>query len=183
MLLSYNQIHALLLDKVVEHAEPENVNGASLDIRLGPELLLESQPSFHSGKDVISLREREKPLMRKWVMNPEQGYIIKPGEFLLAHSIEVFNLPLHISCEFKLKSSCARIGINQLTACWCDPGWHGSHITLELTNTMRYHSVLVRPGDKIGQIVFFAHEPVPEERSYKVRGRYNNDKTVEGIKL
>ena len=179
MLLSYNAICRLLADGVVQFADVENVNGASLDIRLGNELLIES----NAARCVISLRQRERPNMDCWMMNEEQGYQLDPGEFVLAHSVEVFNLPLNISCEFKLKSSLARMGINQLTACWCDPGWHGSTITLELTNVTRYHSIVIRPGDKIGQIVFFQHEPVPLERSYKVRGRYNNDHKVEGIKL
>lgn len=181
MLLSHDELVKLVDTGVIENALFDNVNGASIDIRLGPDLLVEQHPS--SRAQVLSLREREKPLMRKVVMNHEDGYTLWPSEFILAHSIELFNLPLDISAEFKLKSSLARMGINQLTACWCDPGWHGSHITLELTNVTRYHHIQVRPGDKIGQMVFFRHAPVPMERSYTIRGRYNNDKTVEGVKL
>lgn len=178
MLLSYDEIKELVYTNVIENAEVENVNGTSLDIRLGSELLVERHPV----EKILSLREREKPLMRKVAMDAEEGYTLWPSEFILAHSIEVFNLPLDISCEFKLKSSLARVGINQLTACWCDPGWHGSTITLELQNVTRYHKICIRPGDKIGQIVFFRHAPVPLANSYKVRGRYNNSATVEGVR-
>lgn len=181
MLLSYNAIVELLAQNVVEGAELANVNGTSLDIRLGEELLVEVQPAYFDST-TLSLRERETPKMERYMMDAEMGYFMKPGEFILAHSVELFNLPLDISCEFKLKSSLARMGVNQLTACWCDPGWHGSHITLELTNTLRHHNICIRPNDKIGQIVFFQHAPVPEEHSYRVRGRYNNDRTVEGVK-
>ena len=35
-----------------------------------------------------------------------------------------------------------------------------------------------RDADTIGQITFFAHEPVPDDKSYAARGRYNNDLSV-----
>lgn len=181
MLLSHNEILEILRQGVVEGALTENVNGSSLDIRLGDTVMIECEKPEGTSR-LLDLRARQKPDMYPLVME-DNGYIVDPGEFILAHSIEVFNLPLDMSCEFKLKSSLARIGVNQLTACWCDPGWNGSTITLELNNTMRWHSVRIRPGDKVGQMVFFRHTPVPLERSYAKRGRYNNDKIVSGIKL
>ena len=38
--------------------------------------------------------------------------------------------------------------------------------------------ILVVIGVKIGQMVFFEHEPVPEHASYAVKGQYNNQKEV-----
>lgn len=64
----------------------------------------------------------------------------------------------------------------------CDAGWHGSVLTLEFRNLSRYHSIRIRPGDAIGQMVFFSHAEVPADRSYAARGRYNNDTTVSSIK-
>jgi len=64
----------------------------------------------------------------------------------------------------------------------CDPGWNNSVMTLELQNVTQYHSILLRPGDPIGQVVFFRHSAVPEEAGYHKRGRYNNDSVVSGIK-
>jgi deoxycytidine triphosphate deaminase len=55
-------------------------------------------------------------------------------------------------------------------------------LTLELVNVSRHHSIIIRPGDPIGQMVFFRHAPVPHERSYAARGRYNKDQTVRTIK-
>ena len=115
-------------------------------------------------------------------MEREGPYIIYPGEFLLAHSVEIFNLPNNISAEYKLKSSMARIGLDHLNAGWCDAGWHGSVLTLELKNCTRNHEIIIRAGDMIGQMIFFSHEEVPESKSYAGRGRYNNDKTVSGAK-
>lgn len=64
----------------------------------------------------------------------------------------------------------------------CDAGWNGSKLTLELCNLSRFHSIRIRPGDAIGQMVFFRHTEVPEDRSYAARGRYNGDTTVSAIK-
>jgi len=114
----------------------------------------------------------------------EEGdqFYIRPGEFCLAESREVFNLPNNIAAEYKLKSSMARNGLNHLLAGWCDPGWYGSTLTLELHNVTQYHTIKLQPGMKIGQMVFYEVEPVPEEKSYKTKGQYNNQKGAQESK-
>ena len=49
-------------------------------------------------------------------------------------------------------------------------------LTLELHNVLSYHTLRLRPGMKIGQMVFFKGSAVPEYASYAVRGAYNGDK-------
>jgi dCTP deaminase len=95
----------------------------------------------------------------------------------LGETQEIFNLPNHIAAQFVLKSSRAREGLEHLLAGFCDPGWHGSRLTLELSNARRHHSIPIWPGMKIGQMVFhvIAGEP---ERTYRETGRYNNDEQV-----
>ncbi len=181
MLLAYDEILELLRQGVVENASPELVNSTSLDITLGDSLLLEGGKSWNG--EPVDFRAREALNMWRAPISQEEGYVLIPGEFILASSRQVFNLPLNISAELKLKSSVARSGITNLLAGWCDPGWHHSVMTLELQNCTRYHSIRIRPGDRIGQVVFFRHTAVPAEHSYKVKGRYNNDGRVEGIKL
>ena len=44
------------------------------------------------------------------------------------------------------------------------------------------NDIIIRPGDAIGQMIFFRHEPVPSEASYASKGRYNGDTSVSGIK-
>jgi len=176
MLLSYNEICELIEQGVIEGADYENVNSASLDIRMGSEIKIEIL-----NNDVISLRDKDQLSMYSWSLL-QARYMLKPTEFILAHSFEVFHLPDNISAEYKLKSSMARIGLEHLNAGWCDAGWNGSVLTLELKNMTRSHAIGLNYGDKIGQIVFFKHTPVPEDKSYAVRGRYNGDKTVTGVK-
>lgn len=175
--LSYTELRKLLDTGVVRNCRPEQVNAASIDITLGPTILVERVPTTYN---TVSLRSRH-PLDMKEV-DIRKGYIVKPGEFFLAHSVEIFNLPSDLLAEYHLKSSMARIGLNHLKAGWCDPGWMGSVLTLELMNVTRYHSIEVWAGDAIGQMEFRRVQPVPAEASYAARGRYNNDLTVKGVK-
>lgn len=176
MLLSHSQIKALVNRGVVEHAKEEAINAASLDVHLGPLILVEPIMGV-----VLDYAARDKP---NWhTVDLRNGpYILKPGEFILAQTMEVFNLPNNISAEYKLKSSMARIGLEHMNAGWCDAGWHGSVLTLEFKNMSRVNSIFLRPGDAVGQLVFFQHEPVEDSASYATRGRYNQDKTVSTIK-
>jgi deoxycytidine triphosphate deaminase len=75
-----------------------------------------------------------------------------------------------------------RIGLDHANAGWADPGWTGSVLTLELKNLTQETPIRLRPGDPIGQMVFFSCTSVPEDKSYAVRGRYNGDTSVSGIK-
>ena len=179
-LLSYNQlVSQVVLAKVIAERNSDViplslVNASSIDIRLGRRLLKES-PYSYAG--VIDYRAREQLCMTDEPLS-DGSWVINPGEFVLTESEEVFHLPNCLSFEYKLKSSMARIGLEHLTAGWADAGWHGSVLTLELKNMNQHHPIRIRPGDAIGQITFFAHEPVPDDKSYAARGRYNNDLSV-----
>lgn len=175
MLLSHDALLGLLEKGLLLNAEPDQVNAASIDIRLGSKIKTEMS------EGTVSLADRNPLNMLDYEMT-ERGYILRPGEFILAHSLEVFNLPLDVSAEYKLKSSLARVGLEHLNAGWCDAGWHGSVLTLELKNMTQHHHIQIKPGDRIGQVVFFGHDAVPHDRSYAARGRYNGDATVSGVK-
>jgi len=145
------------------------INPASLDVRLGDQLLIESAES----PTLIPY-----PLARH---SYDEPYLMVPGQFCLAQTIEVFHLPDDVAAEFRLKSSRAREGLDQALAVWCDPGFHGSVLTLELRNNRQLWSQLLWPGMKIGQMVFHQLGAAPE-LSYAVTGRYNGDATVQGSK-
>lgn len=183
MLITHDGILQLIAHGVVLHAPPELVNGSSLDVTLSNTILIERLPnSMKEPEDrVVDYRARTPLPMNTYVMG-DDGYILAPGEFVLASSQQVFNLPLDVSADYKLKSSMARIGLEHLNAGWCDPGWHSSVLTLELINLTRWAHIRIRPGDRIGQVVFFRHRPIRCENSYAVRGRYNGDGRVHGIK-
>lgn len=174
-LLSYNRLVQLVEDGVITNVSPEQINSTSIDITLGGVVLYETC----SEHNVLHISDRDPLKVREC---SDQYIYLEPGQFILAQSEQKFYLPNNISAEYKLKSSMARIGLEHLNAGWCDAGWNNSVLTLELKNMTQYHTIMLQKGDKIGQMVFFEHEPVPHDRSYAVRGRYNNDSTVSGVK-
>ncbi|MET2951316.1 dCTP deaminase [Vibrio owensii] len=177
MILAFNQLQQLIDDGVID-ALPENVNAASIDIRIGDEIMMED--TVRPDQVIIDLDKKQSPNLKK-VKIGEEGIVIPPGAFFLATSIETFDLPDTISAEFKLRSSVARSGLQHMLAGWCDAGWHGSQLTMEFKNELRNHSMLIKPGMRIGQMVFFEHESA-KEGSYAIKGRYNNQIGVQESK-
>lgn len=178
MLLSYTELMELVEQGVIT-ADPSLVNGASIDVRLDDTVMVENVS--HGVERIIDLSQKEELSMILTTI-PENGLVFKPNQFILASTVEEFNLPNDIACEFKLKSSIARAGLNHLLAGYADPGWHNSKLTLELKNNCEYHSLLLKAGMKIGQMIFYRVKPVPEQHSYAVKGRYNNTTEVTGSK-
>lgn len=180
-LLSYTELCELAEQGVIGPVDIDCVNASSIDIHLGNTLLVERNTGEQFA--VVDPFKRTNFPQDKVVVSDGYHYDMAPGEFVLAHSIEVFNLPNNISAEFRLKSSGARSGLNNLFACHCDAGWHGSTLTLELHNCLRFTAIRLTPGMRIGQILFHKHTEVPADKDYSVRGRYNRDTSVQEVKL
>lgn len=180
--LSYIELVQLVEDGVISPVSYDDINAASIDIHLGDEIVAEIIPPGLSTPSAIDIHKREGFPSYKINIAAQGHYDLAPGGFILAHTREVFNLPLDICAEFKLKSSGARTGLENALATWADNGWHGSTLTLELKNFLRWHPLRLTPGMKIGQMVFHRTVPVPMKRSYAQRGRYNNDKSVQTVK-
>lgn len=169
MILSDTEIHGLIEQGMVQHHQPELINPASLDLRLGDLIMLESVESHQ----MIPLSIKD--------YTAEHPYELVPGQFILAQTMEVFHMPEDIAGLFFLKSSRAREGYENLHAGYADPGWHGSALTLELKNARQLQSLPIYPGLKIGQMVFFRMSKRPA-LSYAQVGHYNNDKLVSASK-
>ncbi len=169
MILVDHEIRALCEQGMVTPFEPALLNPASLDLRLGMRLLIEVPESTSLRAFNLNSHSQETP------------YLMAPGEFLLAETVETFNLPTDIAAQFVLKSSRAREGLEHLLAGYCDPGWNGSKLTLELHNSRRFHPLPIWPGMKIGQMVFYRLSAEPE-RDYSKTGRYCGDLSVTASK-
>lgn len=177
-LLSYNELCELVERGVIGPVDPKAINAASIDVRLGHEIVCEQ---LKVSPPPVDIHKRE--VFDSYKLNIDGGYDLQPGEFILAQTMETFNLPNDICAEFKLKSSGARTGLENALATWCDAGWNGSVLTLELKNLLRFSSLRLTPGMYIGQMLFYRVKEVPTERSYATIGRYNNDKSVQTVKL
>ncbi len=178
-LISYIELCELIEQGVID-APLEHVNSSSIDLTFGNSIMLEKITGV-SGSKIVDLSKKESPDMYEIDMG-EVGFVIDPGRFFLATTQETFNLPNNLVAEFVLKSSQARSGLFHALAGYCDPGWHGSKLTMEFQNVNRYHSLLIKPGMKCGQVKFYRVTPVPEHASYAVTGQYNHQKSVQASK-
>ena len=149
--------------------DEELLNPASLDVTLGGRIMVEVPETPELQVVDILGHTAEYP------------YLIQPGEFFLAETREIFNLPNHIGAQFVLKSSRAREGWDHAEAGWCDPGWYGSRLTMEIRNQRRLHPLGIWPGMKFGQMKFILVSG-SVERSYAESGRYNADLGVTASK-
>lgn len=127
---------------------PEAIQPASIDVRLSRDLLI-----FHEGGDpVIDPQRRPEDTVAKRI--PEQGFHVKPHEFLLGCTEEEVTVGPGYAMQFTGKSSLARLGLMvHSTAGHIDPGFQG-RITLEMTN-LRDKPFLLRRGMWIGQLLVF----------------------------
>jgi len=163
------EIKAFCTDGMVQSYDEALINPASLDLRLGDTIMIESAESLNMRPLSIAGRTADNP------------YELKPGQFILAQTIEVFNMPENIAGLFFLKSSRAREGYENLHAGYADPGWHGSVLTLELKNSRQLLPLPLYPGMKIGQMVFMRMSN-PPVISYAKVGHYNQDLSTTGSK-
>jgi dCTP deaminase len=95
-------------------------------------------------------------------------YNLKPGEFLLAASLEWVKIPTGLQVIVHDKSTLARQGL-ALQNTVLEPGWYG-HITLELSNHGP-NIIPLRQGQPIAQLIFHQLDR-PTDRPY--RGKYQD---------
>jgi dCTP deaminase len=128
---------------------PELVQPASVDLRLG-----DSFRVFHNHRaSAIDLREPPSGLTEEVQIDPDESFVIHPGEFCLGRTLEWIELPDDIVARIEGKSSIGRLGlIVHATAGFCDPGWKGT-LTLELNNLTRI-PIKLYPGLQIAQLSF-----------------------------
>jgi len=165
MLLSHDELLELIESGVID-ALPSNVNASSIDVRLGP--IVKKETYFGN---CVNLRLKESIGFDTLDIS-QRGLKLAPRDFVLASTIETFNLPDNISAQFILRSSMARNGLEHLQAGWADAGFNGAHLTLELVNITQRHTLILEHGMRIGQMVFFKHAP-SGLGSYALKGSYN----------
>lgn len=120
---------------------------ASIDVRLDREFrVFENHRYSHIDPAV------EQPELTR-VVEPDPGepFVLHPGEFVLASTLELVSLPDDLAARLEGKSSLGRLGlVTHSTAGFIDPGFEG-HITLELSNLAPL-PLMLWPGMKVGQL-------------------------------
>lgn len=126
------------------------VQPSSVDFRLDRYFRL-----FDNHKYAVIDPALDQPDLTRLVeVEPEESFVLHPGEFVLGSTYETITLPDDVAARVEGKSSLGRLGLlTHATAGFVDPGFTG-HVTLELSNVATLPIVL-HPGMKIGQLCFF----------------------------
>jgi dCTP deaminase len=169
VLISDRDIRAQIdADRIVlDPYEPSMVQPSSVDVRIDRYFRLFDNHRYAH----IDPAEEQPELTRLVEVDPDEAFILHPGEFALASTYETVTLPDDVAARLEGKSSLGRLGLlTHSTAGFIDPGFSG-HITLELSNVATL-PIKLWPGMKIGQLCFFQLSS-PAEHPYG-SGQYGN---------
>jgi len=171
MILSDKTLTRMIADGtlVASPLEDGQIQPASIDIRLGNTFSVVED----SSTGVIKL---DKPISYKTITT--DSYIILPGQFVLATTMEYFELPDDLTAFVEGRSSLGRMGLFIQNAGWVDPGFKGE-ITLELYNANRC-AIELKAGRRVGQLVF-AKMDCPAQVPYD--GKYQGQKGATGSRV
>ncbi len=154
---------------VIDPIDDMKIQPASVDIRLGNTFsIIEDTPT-----GIITM---DKPITYKTIQT--DTYLLLPGQFVLATTMEYFELPDDLTAFVEGRSSLGRMGLFIQNAGWVDPGFKGE-ITLELFNANRC-AIELRSGRRVGQLVF-AKMDRAADRPYN--GKYQGQRGATGSRV
>lgn len=145
------------------------IQPASVDIRLGDSFsVIETEPSPSVKMDSAIKYRNVK----------SEKYLLLPGQFVLATTMEYIRLSDNMTAFVEGRSSIGRLGLFIQNAGWVDPGFEGE-ITLELFNASNC-TIELQSGRRIGQLVF-AQLDRDAENPY--RGKYQGQRGATGSRI
>lgn len=154
---------------VVDPITPDQIQPASIDLRLGRHFLKMDENYMTS----ISMDKR-----MKYVELERDEIVIPPHSFLLATTMEYIKLPYDVTAFVEGRSSIGRMGLFIQNAGWVDAGFEGE-ITLELFNANRLPIKLLAER-RLCQLVF-ARMDKPAQNPYE--GKYQYQKKATGSRV
>ena len=143
----------------ISPVEELQIQPASVDIRLGNTFCIVED----AAGGIIGLDKEAS-----YSTITAKKYLLLPGQFVLATTLEYFSLPDNLTAFVEGRSSLGRLGLFIQNAGWVDPGFEGE-ITLELFNANRC-ALELQSGRRIGQLVFAeldAHAQNPYNGKYQ----------------
>ena len=149
--------------------EEGQIQPASVDIRLGNTFsVVEDSPT-----GMITL---ENEIRYRTIES--DTYVLLPNQFVLATTMEYFELPNDITAFVEGRSSLGRMGLFIQNAGWVDPGFKGE-ITLELYNANRC-AIELKAGRRVGQLVF---SRMDAEAINPYNGKYQGQRGATGSRV
>ena len=171
MILSDEKLLHLIEKKEIEISplSEGQIQPASVDIRLSDTFSVVEDTSM----GIITM---EKEIEYKTIRTDR--YILLPGQFVLATTVECVSLPADITAFVEGRSSLGRMGLFIQNAGWVDPGFKGE-ITLELFNANRC-AIELKAGRRVGQLVF---AQMDAKALTPYNGKYQNQSGATGSKV
>lgn len=171
MILSDKAIMSLLQKGTlsITPLQDNQIQPASVDIRLGNTFSIVED----SCTAILTLSEE---ILYKKIR--AEKYLLMPGQFVLATTMEYIKLPNNLTAFVEGRSSLGRMGLFIQNAGWVDPGFSGE-ITLELFNANRC-AIELQTGRRIGQLVF---AQMDQEALHPYRGKYQEQRDATGSKV
>ncbi len=171
MILSDKTLTKMLAEGtlVAEPIEKEQIQPASIDIRLGNTFSIVRD----SSSGIITLENKIE-----YETIETDTYVLLPGQFVLATTMEYFELPDNLTAFVEGRSSLGRMGLFIQNAGWVDPGFKGE-ITLELFNANRC-AIELKAGRRVGQLVF---AEMDDTAMNPYNGKYQGQKGATGSRV
>ena len=148
----------------------KQLGSVSVDFRLGTTFMVfeHSRFSYIDPRHPQSIGEA----MRTIEVPEDEPFIMQPGDFALASTIECLELPDDLLGRLEGRSSIARLGITvHSTAAVFEPGWIGT-ATMELSNLGRM-AVALYPGMRVCAFSFqTVSSPVMTPYRMKANNKY-----------
>jgi len=122
-------------------------------------------------------------MMKEITVPDSQPFILQPGDFVLATSMESFTLPDDLLARLEGRSSLGRLGIVvHSTASIFEPGWNGV-VVMELGNLGRM-PVALYPGMRVCALTFEElSSPADAPYNKKKSAKYAGQKSPEASKI
>ena len=134
----------------LDPAEPDLIQPSSIDVRLDRWFRVFNNHLYTHIDPSVQQDELTSPIE----VTDGEAFVLHPGEFVLASTLEVITLGDQLAGRLEGKSSLGRLGLlTHSTAGFIDPGFSG-HVTLELSNVANL-PIKLWPGMKIGQLCIF----------------------------
>lgn len=160
----------------------EQFGPTSVDLRLGTDFQIIKTPNV-THLDVIKDPAELNKEMAKYRTNikvaPNEPFVLHPGEFALASTLEYIKVPLDLAARLEGRSTWGRLGLLiHATAGFVDPGFAGA-LTFELANVGQVPMPLY-PGVRISQICFFLSQQTKLPYADKKYSKYSGKTTTAG---
>ena len=150
--------------------DTQQVGAASIDVRIGHQFIILQRsvvPHIDPSRPEL-LRESLYRTQQKVRVQTKQPFVIHPRQLVLGATLEYVSMPKDLAATVEGRSSWGRLGLIIATASSVAPGFKGC-ITLELVNEGEVPIVL-RPGMRIAQLVFFETNKDADYRESTVDG-------------